>query len=305
VSEAGSDTTPWLQLTLEPGQIATEQLEDALLVAGALAVTLEDAGAHPILEPGPGQTPLWPATRVTGLFDARTTDICSVQAQLLDELNLDALPAHHLSPLEERNWTRAWMDGYHPMRFGDRLWVCPRHLDPPPGNAVSVLMDPGLAFGTGTHPTTALCLRWLEQADLIDKQILDYGCGSGILAIAAIKLGARRAWAVDIDPQALHATVDNAQTNHVADRISVFEPGELPSGQVDVVVANILAGPLLALAPSLASRLRPGGELAISGLLARHTTELEACYQQWFDLEPALIQEDWVLLHGQRRSGQI
>lgn len=300
MNSAPNDTSPWLQLSLEPGVFTTDNLEDALLAAGAVAVTLEDAGDHPILEPGPGETPLWPTTRVTGLFDARTTDICAVQACLLEELEVDRLPPHRLNPLEDRDWTRAWMENYHSMQFGERLWVGPKHLTPPRGDAINLIMEPGLAFGTGTHPTTALCLCWLEQADLTGKQVLDYGCGSGILAVAAAMLGAARAWAVDIEPQALKATRDNALCNAVGDRIEVFEPGELPQGAVDVLVANILAGPLLALAPNFAHRVRPGGTLVMSGLLERHAQEIEDCYGRWFEPGPRLDQEGWVLLQARR-----
>ena len=300
MSSALNETAPWLQLSLEPGKFPADRLEDALLAAGAIAVTLEDAGDHPILEPGPDQTPLWPTTRVTGLFDARATDISAVQALLLNELETTSLPPHQLNPLEHRDWVRAWMDDYHPMRFGERLWVCPSHVTPPQPEAVNLIMEPGLAFGTGTHPTTALCLRWLEQADLTGRQVLDYGCGSGILAVAAVMLGAGWAWAVDIDPQALTATRDNARNNKVDDRIEVFGAGELPPATVDVLVANILAGPLLALAPCFASRLRPGGMLVMSGLLERHAAEMEDTYGQWFERGPRLEQEGWVLLQFQR-----
>ena len=273
---------PWLQLTLEAIDHPPEQLEDALLLAGALAVTLEDAGDQPVLEPAPGETPLWAHTRVTGLFDAQT-DIEVIKSQLKRFLHAPVLPECRLTPLEERDWVRVWMDNFHPMRFGERLWICPSCQTPPDPAAVNIRLDPGLAFGTGTHPTTALCLEWLDSANLADKIVLDYGCGSGILAIAAAKLGAKQVWAVDIDPQALLASDSNASENEVEDRIELASPAELPAAlTVDIVLANILAGVLVRLAPELSRRVQPGGRLVLSGILQQR--------------------DDWMLLEGVRRS---
>lgn len=293
-------TAPWLQLTLEAIDHSSEQLEDALLRAGALAVTLEDAGDQPVLEPAPGETPLWPHTRVTGLFDAQT-DIEVVKNRLRCFLRAAHLPECRLTALEERDWVRAWMDHFHPMRFGRRLWVCPTGQTPPEPEAVNIRLDPGLAFGTGTHPTTALCLEWLDGADLSGKTVLDYGCGSGILAIAAAKLGARRAWAVDIDPQALLASDDNAAENGVEDRIELASPAELPMDlQVDVLLANILAGVLVRLAPELGRRVKPGGRLALSGILEAHADAVQAAFSRDFTFDLRQRHEDWVLLAGIR-----
>jgi ribosomal protein L11 methyltransferase len=294
-------TAPWLQLTLEAIDHAPEQLEDALLLAGALAVTLADAGDQPVLEPAPGETPLWAHTRVTGLFDAQT-DIEVVKGQLRRFLRAPILPECRLTALEERDWVRAWMDNFHPMRFGRRLWICPTHCDPPEPAAVNIRLDPGLAFGTGTHPTTALCLDWLDGADLAGKSVLDYGCGSGILAIAAAKLGAKRVWAVDIDPQALLASDDNASENEVEDRIELFHPAELPTSlRVDVLLANILAGVLVRLAPEFGQRVKPGGRLALSGILEQHADAVQAVFSRDFAFDPPRRREDWVLLEGTRR----
>ncbi|MEI2782678.1 MAG: 50S ribosomal protein L11 methyltransferase [Candidatus Competibacter sp.] len=294
-------TAPWLQLTLEAIDHAPEQLEDALLLAGALAVTLADAGDQPVLEPAPGETPLWAHTRVTGLFDAQT-DIEVVKGQLRRFLRAPILPECRLTALEERDWVRAWMDNFHPMRFGRRLWICPTHCDPPEPAAVNIRLDPGLAFGTGTHPTTALCLDWLDGADLAGKSVLDYGCGSGILAIAAAKLGAKRVWAVDIDPQALLASDDNASENEVEDRIELFHPAELPTSlRVDVLLANILAGVLVRLAPEFGQRVKPGGRLALSGILEQHADVVQAVFSRDFAFDPPRRREDWVLLEGTRR----
>ncbi|PWV62497.1 [LSU ribosomal protein L11P]-lysine N-methyltransferase [Plasticicumulans acidivorans] len=291
----------WLQLTLEAIEHSTEQLEDALLEAGACAVTLQDAADDPVLEPAPGETPLWARTRVTGLFDAGT-DIEIVKRQVCLALGCSALPEACIDALEERDWVRAWMDNFHPMRFGSRLWVVPSCRTPPEPDAVNLFLDPGLAFGTGTHPTTALCLEWLGDAEVNGRSVIDYGCGSGILAIAALKLGAARAHGVDIDPQALLATRENAAANAVDQSLQVGAPETLPAKPADIVLANILAGPLLMLAPRLAALCAPGGHLVLAGLLERHADELEAAYAQWFELQPRAEREGWVRLHGIRRS---
>lgn len=294
-------TAPWLQLSLEALDHTPEQLEDALLQVGALAVTLADAGDQPVLEPAPGETPLWTHTCVTGLFDAQT-DIEVVKRQLQCFLHTPILPECRLSQLEERDWVRAWMDNFHPMRFGQRLWICPTTQNPPDPTAVNIRLDPGLAFGTGTHPTTALCLEWLEGAALAGQTVLDYGCGSGILAIAAAKLGAQRVWAVDIDPQALLASDDNADENGVEDCVELALPAELPVAlKVDVLLANILAGVLTRLAPEFAQRVKPGGRLVLSGILEQHADVVQAAFAHNFIFEPIRRREDWVLLEGVRR----
>jgi ribosomal protein L11 methyltransferase len=295
-------TAPWLQLTLEAIEHSPEQLEDALLQAGALAVTLADAGDRPVLEPAPGETPLWTRTRVTGLFDAQT-DIEVVKGQLRRVLRAPFLPECRLTTLEERDWVRAWMDNFHPMRFGRRLWVCPTRQTPPDLEAVNVRLDPGLAFGTGTHPTTALCLEWLDSADPSGQTVLDYGCGSGILAIAAAKLGAKRVWAVDIDPQALLASDDNAAENEVEDRIELAGPMALPADlRVDILLANILAGVLVRLAPEFARRVNPGGRLVLSGILEQHADAVRAAFDRDFSFGPDRQREGWMLLAGVRRA---
>lgn len=293
---------PWLQLTLEAIRHSPDQLEEALLQAGALAITLEDAGDQPVLEPKPGETPLWTHTRITGLFDAHT-DMETVKQQLRLYLQTPELPEWRLAKLEERDWVRAWMDDFHPMRFGRRLWICPSCRTPPDPAAINVYLDPGLAFGTGTHPTTALCLEWLDGADLAGKTVLDYGCGSGILAIAAARLGAQRVWAVDIDPQALLACGDNAAANQVADRIEVTTPASLPSAPgVDVLAANILAGILVSLAPELGRQVRAGGRLVLSGILESQADAVQDAFSSDFSFGPRRRREDWVLLQGTRRD---
>jgi ribosomal protein L11 methyltransferase len=291
----------WLQLTLVADRHSPEQLEDALLAAGALAVTLSCGDGPPVLEPAPGENPVWERTRVTGLFEAQT-DIAAVRFRLERQLGPEVLDEARLDDLAERDWTRAWLDDFHPMRFGRRLWVCPGDAAPPDPEAVNLLLDPGLAFGTGTHPTTALCLEWLDGAELAGRRVIDYGCGSGILAIAAALLGAERVRATDIDPQALIACDSNAARNRVAERIDLGPPEALGEEPADLLLANILAGPLIALAPRFAGLLRPGGSLVLSGILAEQGDEVRAAYAPWFDFEPPVRREEWLRLSAVRKG---
>lgn len=293
----------WLQLSLYAGAVDAERLEDALLAAGALAVTLADADDDPVLEPAPSQTPLWPRTRVTGLFDG-VTDPALLRIRLAALLGEDALSAcaPAADALPDRDWERAWLDDFRPMRFGERLWICPTAVAPPAPDAVNVMLDPGLAFGSGTHPTTALCLRWLDGAALDDKTLLDYGCGSGVLAVAAALLGVAEAHAADIDPQALIATRNNAAANGVGGRVTAYMPEALPARCYDVVVANILAAPLIALAERLAQRVLPGGRLVLSGLLEEQADAVVGAYRSWIDFAPAHVDQGWARLTGVRRG---
>jgi ribosomal protein L11 methyltransferase len=300
----------WLEISTTVEQAAAEAAEAALFAAGALSVTLRDAGDAPVLEPAPGETPLWPELVITGLFD-RGSDPLLLRAALHAMLP-EADWLH--SPLAERAWEREWLKDFRPMRFGRRLAVVPGGL-PDPLDAVIVRLDPGLAFGTGTHPTTALCLEWLDAlsaptaggpAPLAGARVLDYGCGSGILAIAALKLGATAAVGVDLDPQALLATRANAAANGVGEALVACAPGELESvlegRQVDVLVANILAGPLKALLPEFALRLRPGGMLALSGILVSQQERLAATAASNFELDPPVTRDDWARVSGRRKS---
>lgn len=291
----------WLQihLTTEQGRapLAERLFEDL----GALSVTLTDAADQALLEPAPGESPLWRQTRVTGLF-AGDLDADLLRGRINQALASDLSRQLHLEILEERVWERAWLDNFQPMQFGRRLWVCPADQSPPKGkNQVVVRLDPGLAFGTGTHPTTALCLRWLDGADLADCEVIDFGCGSGILSIAALKLGAGRVIAVDHDPQALEATRANAEKNGVSDRLRLELSDETPERQTDLLLANILAGTLIELEPLLAGRIRSGGSLVLSGILVDQTNWVNQGFRQNFVLKPARQQEDWVLIEGVRR----
>jgi len=288
---------PWIQLKLETSADTAPTFEDALMELGAVSVTMEDSADQPLYEPPPGETPLWNATRVTALFDSET-EMALVVAAL--ESQFETLPAHRIEALEDKDWIRAWMDQFHPLKFGNRLWIVPTWREAPEPNAVNVLLDPGLAFGTGTHQTTALCLEWLDGLDLSGKTTVDYGCGSGILGIAAKLLGAERVWAVDNDPQALLATRENAQRNECGDTLEVYPPERCPSVQVDVVVANILANPLIELAPRLASLCKPDGLIALSGILERQADAVCEAYSPWFTLDPVKHFEGWVRISGRK-----
>ena len=311
---------PFLQLSLDIGPRNPEPYEDALFELGALSVTLLDAADDPVLEPAPGATPLWPTIVVRAVF-AADTDVNQVRAALSSAHGLDPLLIAGNAQFEsvaDRAWEREWLKDFKPMRFGRRLWVCPGGQRPdadsigPNADVVLLELDPGLAFGTGTHATTALCLEWLDSGAAIGNDgakpwlagadVIDYGCGSGILAIAALRLGARRAVAMDIDPQALLATRENAERNGVLDRAQVTADREVEQAEADVLLANILAGPLVDLAPLLASRTRVGGRIALSGLLVEQAAAVTAAYRPWFDVGLTGERDGWGLLTGYRRA---
>ena len=296
----------WLQLTLSVEQEQAPLLEAALENAGALAVTLGDAGDAPLLEPPPGATPLWQAVRLIALFEDDAEGAAQVRA-LAESLAPLSLTPPLIEPIADRAWERVWLDEFRPTRFGRRLWVCPQGQPAGDPEAVVVDLDPGLAFGTGHHPTTALCLEWLDGADLHGQTVLDYGCGSGILAIAALKLGAAAAIAVDHDPQAIQATGENAAANGVADRLTLCLPDELSAYAdrlpVACVCANILAGPLVELAPQLLAALAPGGSLVLSGILEDQVEAVSAAYTREVELAPVRLREGWALVSGTRRAG--
>ncbi len=291
---------PWLQVRLAITPEQAETYEDALLEVGAVSVTFMDAEDQPIFEPDLGTTPLWSHTHLLALFEA-DTDEASLVAHL-ELLTGSALPEHQIERIEDQDWERSWMDNFQPMRFGRRLWIVPSWHAAPEPDAVNLLLDPGLAFGTGTHPTTALCLEWLDGQDLAGCDVLDFGCGSGILAIAALLLGARQAVGTDIDPQALEASRDNAARNGIdPTRFPVYLPADLPQQPAEVVVANILAGPLVSLAPQITGLVAPGGRLALSGILAEQAEEVRAAYADAFDLDPTAEKDGWVRISGVRR----
>lgn len=291
----------WIQIKLDTSSDHAEELEDLLLEAGASAVTLQDGQDQPLYEPELGSTPLWQHTIVIGLFDAHS-DMEAV-VEFLKQQYQQPFPTHKVEIVEDKDWEREWMTHFVPMQFGSKLWVCPSWKDVPEPDAVNLMLDPGLAFGTGTHPTTALCLEWLEQqGDFSGQNIIDYGCGSGILAIAALLLGADKVVGVDLDPQALLATTENAKRNKIApEKLQVFLPEQAPEDKADVVLANILAGPLVELAPRLANYLETGGKIALSGILSEQTENIVSAYSQWFDLNPVVHNEDWILVTGIRK----
>jgi ribosomal protein L11 methyltransferase len=287
----------WLQLSLTVDKSRAPLIELLFENLGAEAVTLGDAGDEPMLEPGPGEMPLWQATRVTGLF-AGTTDPDVLRSAVNQALSTDVGRSLSLERLEDRDWERSWLDLFQPMRFGERLWIRPSGAAVSQPNAVIVDLDPGLAFGTGTHPTTALCLEWLDRHDVTGRRVVDFGCGSGILGIAALKLGASAVIAVDHDPQALIATRDNADRNDVGDRIQTLAASDLRPTDADVVLANILANILVDLSPRISSLVRPGGQLVLSGLLADQVADVMHAYQPAFTFAQPRLREEWALLHG-------
>ena len=295
----------WRQFVMNLDALETAAVEEIFERFGASSVTLMDAGDDPVLEPGPGETPLWTDTTITGLFSA-DIDLHRLQAALLDKFDLQQLPAHRIEVLEDRVWEREWLKDFGPMQFGRRLWIYPTGTPVPDDDSVVIHLDPGLAFGTGTHPTTAMCLEWLDGLQLEGRTLLDYGCGSGILAIAGLKLGCASATGMDIDPQALIATRQNAQTNYVAENLQIMASADEIDGQFDVVVANILAGPLVQFAESITLTLRGRGMLALSGVLCEQADDVMAAYERWIEFdEPAFKEQDgqmWSRLTGKRRA---
>lgn len=289
---------PWIQLKINTTGANAEELGDALMESGAVSVTFQDTHDTPVFEPLPGETRLWGDTDVIGLFDAEW-DMSAAVAQLAQNPLLGSDFHHRIEQLEDKDWEREWMENFHPMRFGKRLWICPSWRDVPDPDAVNVMLDPGLAFGTGTHPTTSLCLEWLDGLDLTGKTVIDFGCGSGILAIAALKLGAARAIGIDIDPQAIQASRDNAQRNGVEDRLELYLPQNQPDNlSADVVVANILAGPLRELAPLISVLPVQGGYLGLSGILASQACSVCEAYEAMFELDPVVEKEEWCRITG-------
>jgi ribosomal protein L11 methyltransferase len=290
---------PFLQLILDIGKADPEPLEEALFAIGALSVTLEDAADDPILEPAPGALPLWPTVTVKALFDASSAQR-SIANALKKALGTD-LPKHRIEMVADRHWEREWLKDFKPMQFGKRLWICPDGQYPEDPKAVIVDLDPGLAFGTGTHPTTAMCLQWLDEHGPITTRMVDYGCGSGILAIAALKLGALHAFGVDIDPQAIMASRDNAERNQVSASLTLSH-SDRDLTPVSLIIANILAGPLEVLAPRLAALTKTRGRIVLSGVLATQAKVVQKCYSQWYDMEPIVTQGDWARLSGKKRA---
>lgn len=291
----------WLQLRVHSAH--PEFADEILLAHGASAVSMIDAEDNPVLEPAPGETPLWQNTITLGLF-AEHTELAPVIADLQELLPDGPAARFETELVEDRDWVRVWLKDCPPLQFGERFWVVPHEKlhEVTQADAIVLKLDPGLAFGTGTHPTTALCLDWLARQDLTGKTVLDFGCGSGILGIAALLLGAERAVCVDIDPQALTATLDNARQNGVAERVQTCLPEDFVPFPADLILANILANPLIALAPQLAASVRRGGHIVLAGLLDRQAEDVRATYREWFVFEDDVSREGWTRLAAECRK---
>jgi len=292
---------PWLQLRIDSSREKAAVLEQALQQHGAMAVTLEDNADQPIFEPELGETPLWHETRITGLFEADidTEAILDAVKALYQQKTGSMLTLSHWHILEDKDWEREWMTHYRPIQCAENLWICPSWTPPPNPDAVNLKLDPGLAFGTGTHPTTFLCLQWLAEQTLSGNYVIDYGCGSGILGIAALLLGAEKAIGTDIDPQALLATRANVERNDLSsEQFPVFFPNRRPDKQADVVLANILAGPLVELAPQLCSLLKQGAKICLSGILDSQQQAIIDAYKDSIIIEEIRKKEEWVCITG-------
>jgi ribosomal protein L11 methyltransferase len=293
---------PLVEVAFELGALDADAAYAACVACGAVAVTYSDAGDTAVLEPLPGQFVLWHATRVHALFAAASAQesagllraLSTTLARSAQDLSIRCVP--------DKPWVREWLKDFHALRFGARLWICPRHESVADPAAAVVYLDPGMAFGTGSHATTALCLEWLDRQVTCGERVIDYGCGSGILALAAIKLGAAQVFCFDIDPQALIATADNAAGNAIAAQVTVCASAtDLPLA-VDLLVANILAAPLCALAPQFASLVRPGGQLLLAGLLEDEAHKVTQANSACFHMQPCGKRAGWVALSGRRRE---
>ncbi|NNF51237.1 MAG: 50S ribosomal protein L11 methyltransferase [Gammaproteobacteria bacterium] len=289
----------WLQLSLDPEAQDLEAVQSACERLGALSITLSDAGDAPVLEPLPGETPIWKQTRLVALFETDQSD--ALRQRLADQLQID--PALiSADELAERDWSNEWRKESRPVCYGERLWVCQDGQRPADTEALLIDLDPGLAFGTGSHPSTALCLEWLARAPVEGCTVLDYGCGSGILAVAAARLGAQKVYAIDIDEQAMTATRDNASKNRLEALVSVVKPEALAPNETDILVANILANPLRQLAPEFAKLVRPGGLIALAGILQEQADLVMSAFEKDFVMAQSGRRGDWALLAGRRRA---
>lgn len=294
---------PWLQLRINTNPSNAPSVESAMESYGALSVTFEDNADEPIFEPALGEVPLWSETRVTGLFEADiNTESTLNQILTRCDENANACQWHIL---EDKDWQREWMKHFKPIQCSDNFWICPSWCETPNPNAVNLMLDPGLAFGTGTHPTTFLCLEWIAEQNLSGQSAIDYGCGSGILGIAALLLGAHTVSGVDIDPQALVATVENIKRNKLnPERFPVYFPNKSPSEEVDFVFANILAGPLVELAPTLTALIKPGGKICLSGILSIQKQAIVDAYSTVINIDSIDEQENWLCITGTKpRNG--
>ncbi|MBT3529693.1 MAG: 50S ribosomal protein L11 methyltransferase [Gammaproteobacteria bacterium] len=296
---------PWQQLKIELNADSLETVEQYLLDSGSLSVSYLDAEDQPIFQEEPGAIPLWDRITLLSLFEA-SKNLDDILAWLRKQENIFNKTELASEVLEDQDWERSWMTDFKAMQFGEKLWICPSWQSPPDSDAVNIMLDPGLAFGSGSHATTSLCLQWLDQQDLSESDVIDYGCGSGILAIAAALLGAKSVTAVDNDPQAITATEDNSQRNELdPSRVLAYLPDDFQGSnetRADILIANILAEPLLQLAPRFAELLKVDGKIVLSGLLESQAEEIVLHYESWFDMDKPCIKDDWVRLSGRRRS---
>jgi ribosomal protein L11 methyltransferase len=292
----------WWQLSVQSSAAELEQTEDSLLELGAVAITLSDAKDEPLYEPLPGDTPVWQHSIVTGLFTQQHS------LEVLYDGLIQRLPEHLIHTakktiVDDQDWSRVHLQYFKPIQFAEKLWVVPSWHEAPDPSAVNIQLDPGLAFGTGGHATTALCLSWLGEHDIQNQSVIDYGCGSGILAIAAYKLGAGELHSVDIDPQALDASRENARRNDIDPALlNITLPETFKSEPVDLLIANILSGPLVEFAARFSELVKPGGQILLSGILQTQANNIKQAYLPYFELDPICIKEDWIRVSGTRRS---
>lgn len=291
----------WVELKLYTQEAFVNALDEHLIALGALAITLQDAGDEPIYEPSPDTPRVWEQTILVALFEA-SHDLTPTLRYVEAETNLQHIQHSEVRYFKDENWVRKSLDQFKPLKLGDKLWICPSWLAIPDPNATNILLDPGLAFGTGSHPTTALCLSWLEKNINPHDIVIDYGCGSGILAIAALKLGATHAYAIDHDEQALEATQHNASLNHIpSQQLTMALPNNITLPKVSVLIANILAAPLIELAPYFASLLTQDSKIALSGILKTQASAVLKAYETWFTMDPIATEGDWVRVSGQKK----
>ncbi len=290
----------WHQISVITQENLAPQLADFFSDLGAVSVTYMDAEDEPVYEPAIGETKIWSNTQVIALYEL-DADPERIKTQVYQQFNHEDLHSWVYEAIADQEWERAWMEYYKPMKFADRLWVCPTDQEQVESGTVCLTLDPGLAFGTGTHPTTALCLEWLASHELSAKTVIDYGCGSGILAVASVLLGAKVAHAVDIDPQAITATKSNALKNKVEDNIKTYLPEQFTPFQADIVLANILAKPLIDMAEQICALVILGGQLVLSGILYEQAESVINAYQHQITFSPLVQQEDWIRLEGVKR----
>lgn len=290
----------WQQLHIIIPAEQVELFENQLMDLGALSITLKDALDEPIFEPEIGTSPVWNKTKLTALFNL-DHDIKQIEGQI-QSLHPDQFLNTKSELVPDEDWERSWLKYFKPMQFGDNFWIVPTGYDIPDPKAINLMLDPGLAFGTGTHPTTAMCLQWLAQHPPHNKTVIDYGCGSGILAIAALLLGAKQVWAIDYDPQALVATKNNAKRNHLdLSKLQLGKNADLPDDyQAEIILANILANPLIQLAPTLCQHLNEGGKIVLSGILEQQTEPVITTYQKYISIDAIEQQADWICLAGHK-----